>query len=151
MDQKAQKRVAIARDVLVKLLAKEIKPTHCVYFQKDREGCEVCAVGSMVVACCDADDDLDEQSAVECLSPHFDVEQLALIEAAFEGDTDMPIRGEVAEEPDGFDDQINRAADMFGPGRIWRGDGFANCGPEPEVRLRGIMENILQNEGTFVP
>lgn len=106
--------------------------------------CEVCGIGSLFVAaaertraCVDGmsgvnDDDFMRQ----LLKDYFDMDQLLLIEAAFEG---QYIEAECYEE-EGVDKEDIAAALAF----TW-GARTANA------RLERIMKNIVENRGTFVP
>ncbi len=173
---KAKKRVMIARDVIAQLnanrfiaspgewarfdgLEKSKENTElCDLLAKNRK-CEVCGVGALFVSAvehanrisvADVKSDLDsydldynegiEQStAFEYLEQYFDKEQLDLIEQAFEqgkgvtytnSDDGLAARRFCDHE----DDQIGEYLD-----------------DRPHLRMRLIMENIIANNGTFVP
>lgn len=146
---KAEQRVALAKDVLLKLKAKEIEADFGVYRSVgDDAACRVCGVGSLVVACCNPDGYVDSCRVVECLRDTFPVSQLALIEAAFEGSDCVPI---VDDYHVGATRSIRAAARMF-PGKRFRYDD--DCFEVSNARLARsvlvkIMRNIIANNGTF--
>lgn len=169
---KAEKRVQIAKDVITQLQAKKIKATPGTYVRttlknvqvkKDDYGCsmlhfdkgtqaqdvfkgltcDACALGSMFLCAvdthdklkmknlnpeCDIDYDkasaeirLDNQDMYDYLSKFFNREQLYQIECAFEG------------------------SNFESSARLYKNERNSR------KRLRLIMENIVNNEGTFVP
>lgn len=143
----AARRVAIARDVIVQIERGEIKAKAGDYVSTygydddgemvDLPACEACAIGSMFM--CGLFDrgteDVDHTSSrfmVEKLSQAagFSEEQLRMMEAAFEGDQ---ITGLLDYEV------VNKCA-VFGRGT--RSD---------KERLIAIMQNVVDNEGTFIP
>lgn len=152
----AQKRVAIAEDALKWIASGIFKPMSGVYLKQtdgkamdrlfvanpqaqlrtvDLGKCEVCAVGAMFVAKSNLFNAVkvkDVGDYHEKLRQHFSETQLALIEAAFEltegvGPYDAP---EAA---------ANRAVAF--------GARYAN----DTRRLKAILQNIIDNGGTFVP
>jgi len=165
----SERRVAIAKDVLVQLKAKRYKATSGTYVDfknplieydnvvdlKDAplcalsEGvkCQVCARGSMFMSACGLFDKvtakdmgMDEgfSSSLDGFNPDFQAyedrffprKQLALIEAAFEGDDVQDLL---------TDDQQVAARKWY---KAHKGGA--------EVRLKAIMQNIIRNKGTFV-
>lgn len=97
--------------------------------------CEVCAVGSLVVAAAKRYDNmkveyLDTNGVFSAMSPYFERQQLLLIELVYEKAAMSP--GEFTSE------QRNAAADMW------------DEVPTGSERLKLIMQNIVSNNGTFV-
>jgi len=167
---KAQKRVMIAQDVLAQLKAKryvaesgcwvqanynpaatwaDIKYTDSVqelFVEKKIESCNVCALGGLFMSCTNFNnntllEDLDdvseglgalvdeEEKLSNKLNKIFSTSQLKLIESYFEAN-------------DGY------FRDYDEDDRI---EVFYNKYPSDKKRLQLIMENIAENEGTFVP
>ena len=167
---KAQKRVMIAQDVLAQLKAKryvaesgcwvqanynptvtlaEIKYHDSVqelFAEKTIQSCNVCALGGLFMSCTnfnnntlleeldDVSEDLgnlidEEEKLSNKLNSIFSTNQLKLIEMYFEAN------GGFFQEDD-EDDRI---------------EVFYNKYPSDKKRLQLIMENIVENEGTFVP
>lgn len=99
----AQKRVALAKDVLSALAAKEMTEKHNVYCDFRESACNVCALGALFVA---AEPLLNEEAKYESDGPGFHndtamrhaldaagiftTQQLWSIEGSFEGDN-VPI------------------------------------------------------------
>ena len=121
MDDRMQRRVALARDVL--------------------------ALGAMMVACCDdapRNAGCHHERVIECLVPLFSVEELALIEATFEADSTMPMASACGS---GLGDDLDEASCIYtvdpddpDPPRVSAAD-----------RLRAIMTSIIANNGVFEP
>ena len=167
---KAQKRVMIAQDVLAQLKAKryvaesgcwvqanynptatwaDIKYTDSVqelFVEKKIESCNVCALGGLFMSCTnlnnntlleeldDVSEDLgnlidEEEKLSNKLNKIFTTSQLKLIETYFEAN------GGYFRDYD----EDNRI------------EAFYNKYPSDKKRLQLIMENIVENEGTFVP
>lgn len=165
---KAQKRVMIAQDVLAQLKAKryvaesgcwvqpnihsawEKKLSHHdsvqeLFIEQKIESCNVCALGGLFMSCTNFNnntllEDLDfasselgdlieEVKLSNKLNSIFSVKQLKLIESYFE-------------ENDGYF-YINSQYDRI--------KAFCDKHPSDKKRLQLIMENIVENEGTFVP
>lgn len=154
----ADKRVAIATDVILQLRAGKFDAQQGVYVSLDREltkrelkkdasevftnkSCTVCGIGGLFVsAVCNADNlpvsqielyneteaSVEGESAYDYLVQFFDEEQLKAIETAFEQRDDF-----------GADDYE----------AMW----FADDVEDDNDRLRLIMENIIVNNGTFIP
>ena len=154
----ADKRVAIATDVILQLRAGKFNAQQGVYASLGREltntelkkdasevftnkSCTVCGIGGLFVsAVCNADNlpvsqvelfnireaSVSGEAAYDYLVQFFDEDQLKLIETAFEQRDDF-----------GADDY---EALLFGEDV-----------EDDEDRLRLIMENIIVNNGTFVP
>lgn len=153
MDENAEKRVALAKDVLAQLAAKKIFPEVGTYLHmRANDECHVCALGSLVVACCGIEGrrQLNCDAVVACLRPVFDADQLVLIEAAFENDAEPPTLEIYSGEDD---DLLASAADSIGPIRYAEDEeGDYDVAPgEAERRMRWIMQNIIDHNGTFVP
>lgn len=160
----AQQRVELAKDVIKQLQTRRFIAKAGIYFESDAldemgtetnpelqtffnemSQCEVCAKGAMFVCLVDKKNSLkllDVSSGSEYnefsgtlitkyLRDLFELGQLELIESAFERD-DMG--SGYADEED-----IQNA--------IFFGEKFFDDGS----RLWGIMENIVQNNGKFVP
>lgn len=97
--------------------------------------CEVCAVGSLVVAAAKRHDnmkivDLEKSGVFTVMAPYFEYGQLLLIEMAYE-QSHMGVYEHTREEAD--------AAMQMWPDV-----------PTGSRRLKLIMENIIENNGTFV-
>lgn len=163
---KAEKRVAIAKDVLAQIAAKKYVPTQGTYvdlLDKDvseedigKEVCEVvagarcdvCAIGSLFMSAVKLGDnlkvDFGEYGDVnffksEILTRFFSKDQLGMMEAAFECST----IGEYGE-------RASREAAYWGEAlRDKLVDEGVND-PEREL-LKMIMLNVVRNGGTFKP
>lgn len=158
----AEKRVQIARDVLAQLRSKKLIATAGTWLSgeygeslftradaennvelqeilKKQETCEGCALGGMFMCAVERHNKLkvknlespnsgeaSEGDAIKYLRKFFTVDQLDEIEAAFE-------QGEGARS--GSEVAVNFAADV----------------DDDEERMRLIMENIIVNNGKFVP
>lgn len=142
-----QKRVHIAWDTIQQIEKGWITVQRGTYLgwdgeetadnYKAGEECRACALGSIFAACIArpelkltyepeyADDDNEQRDA---LSPYFSVEQLLLIESAFEKDDFT------------YGDDAWEAAVEFG--QRYTSD---------KDRLLAILKNIIANNGTFVP
>lgn len=169
---KAEKRVAIAKDVIAQVKAKQMKaatgygyvafdsavtakPDQCLYevVDKNRKDCFVCGIGALFCSALKLKNKFDvadlgyhsyeESGSVEIdeishgtvakyMKPWFSELQLDLVETAFEGYT---------------------------TGLVWDMDGdtaeriSSFCGNEgdADARLVAIMQNIVDNNGTFKP
>jgi phosphoribosylformylglycinamidine (FGAM) synthase-like enzyme len=154
---KAQKRVMIAQDVLAQLKAKRyvaesgcwVKPNidsaweqklshhdsvQELFIEQKIESCNVCALGGLFMSCTnfassELGDLIEEVKLSNKLNSIFSVKQLKLIESYFE-------------ENDGYF-YINSQYDRI--------KAFCDKHPSDKKRLQLIMENIVENEGTFVP
>ena len=169
---KAQIRVAIARDVLKRLDTKKLKAANNGYLnlkvtptEKNRDSdfksvlarqpvCTVCAIGGLFVSCCSKFNELPTSTILDrpkqdtdrpgyihfeplvpYLENYFSAEQLALVETAFEGS----VVGNLDHQEVSADQEENACAIYYKhPNR-------------PTARLRAIMQNIIDNDGTFVP
>lgn len=178
MKKTAANRVLIAKDVL-RQLAGRIKPSEGVYFRFDleldsikdsdldkelcnlyaNEPCEVCALGALFVGALDTLDDLKAnqlanarrgpyaEEILRYLGRYFDQEQLYMIEIVFErwdksyglddDERDFIVRGYPMSKENVM------AASRYGRSGEMR---FLNA----EQRMREIMQNIIDNDGTFV-
>src|ERR1051325_4945463 len=134
MDANAEKRVALARDVIAQLDAKSIVPEIGIYCAPDRSEhgkCNVCALGALMVACCGPKATCSVHTVIACLEPVFTEEQIILIEAAFEGNS----------RPPSWD--VTVAAPDVDPAALWLGDiEDEDDHNEAEARMRAIMESI---------
>lgn len=133
----AKKRVQLAKDVLAQLAEGKILPTNAGrYARRSRAGqCEVCALGALVVACCDPDtgnNGLSAEAVIECLTPLFSKSEMAEIEVAFEGNTYSAVLGKF------LGTKLVPASRMF------------SLRVEAPGRITAIMENIIENKGAFV-
>jgi hypothetical protein len=153
---KAEKRVAIAKDVLAQLKLGTIKSTPGTYTsitRTDDDGqiqkCEACALGALF-ACAtvrevveDGRDTMENESSWEMrekLAPYFSADQLGAIENAYE-------RGAIvyAEEIFGLDNQTT--AFVESDAVLNFNKGIRN----KRERMERIMKNIIRNNGTFIP
>lgn len=152
---KNQKAVTLATDVLAQLNAGTIAPGDGGYFSRpNNSACRVCATAALAVACCGLDDLIEksggsrfdgDQGVVACLRGDFTLEQLALIEAAYEGMVDAPLALRAVQEGLIDDDEYFEDAAML----------FHNEDRDPifpaRARLISIMQNIIDNGGEFIP
>ena len=168
---KAQKRVMIAQDVLAQLKAKRyVAESGCwvqanynptvtlaetkyhdsvqeLFAEKTIESCNVCALGGLFMSCTnfnnntllkdldDVSEDLgnligEEEKLSNKLNSIFTTNQLKLIEAYFEGNDGFFLN---YDEDDRIEAFYNKNASY------------------DKKRLKLIMENIVENKGTFVP
>lgn len=162
---KAQKRVAIAKDVLAYLRAGKIKTDVPGYLndvdlrngeqvrdslQATDRACQACAIGACFVAANLRADDLEVRALCrngswddgmrDYLARWFSRGQLCLIEAAFECDAET-----AADQ--GVGDRLARRAEDFG---LAHGNRCKNRTRRTR-RMRAIMQNIIDNGGTFKP
>jgi hypothetical protein len=167
---KAQKRVMIAQDVLAQLKAKRyVAESGCwvqanynsavpladikckdsvkeLFAEKTIQSCNVCALGGLFMSCTnfnnntlleeldDVSEDLgnlidEEEKLSNKLNKIFSTDQLKLIESYFEANGGFFQNGDEDE----------------------RIEAFYNKHPSDKKRLQLIMENIVENNGTFVP
>lgn len=152
----AEKRVALAQDVIMQLNAELIIAEQGTYLSLHEENslkCDACALGSLFICsvtkpelALDIDvvvDMSDRESMQDHLGGIFDPAQLDMIETAFEMDSYMkyPKGLDVDDESavTAFNDLINKTIEF---GRKYVYD---------KARLIAIMENVVANKGTFVP
>lgn len=136
-----EKRVAIAKDVLKQIDEKVFLPYAGVYV-RELEGtpCMACAVGSACLAAFRLDGNASwrvgqgpgQAHAYAALAPYFEPDQLARMEAAFER-TDTYRKHFITS------------------GQAMEAVAFGHKFEGPTARLRGIMQNIIDNGGTFKP
>ena len=162
---KAEARVEIAKDVLKHL--KAMKVTRGIYCGSNgppdhaleklegdaqqhvgviQKSCHVCALGSMMVSHIRKFDNfgmdeflfgrLGREQIAETLGKWFSQSQLDLIETAFETYPGKDNR----EAYEAWETGAKRKAKLFG-----------NRFKTDRQRLKGIMENIVKNKGTFKP
>jgi hypothetical protein len=158
---KARRRVAIAKDVLKQIAAQKLKPVVGSYLEADNfrkeylpvDGslqetfqklpqCQVCAKGALLVCTILAQNkatnaefknimEWDGDELTKIMDGTFSAEQLRLIECEFEGN-DVEFYGKTPRE------------------RIFPVMELKGLLPASE-RMTIIMENIIQNKGTFIP
>lgn len=166
---KASQRAAIAMDVIKQVRSGKLVVKNMVYVRGPivhndddstlLDGCEVCALGSIFAcglqksmglslrgaAASDLEHEcevgfnvtLDDEVVREQLRPYFSLKQLYMIETAFEYTYDY---FNFHRASDGLDDQEIEVARAFGRKYM-----------SPKKRLIAIMQNIVDNNGTFVP
>lgn len=171
-----QKRVAIAKDVLASIRSKRITPEKGTYLEmaSDKQDpfgyetplaaqvrdlvvggkCTACAVGSMFLCAVERHDDLTVAEASDrvdislgmkqFLARFFDYDQIALIESAFERAAYLSIES-------GRQPPRAGAAILFGRAAVAGMNVDADYRKCARVTMRAIMENIVENGGTFVP
>lgn len=173
---KKEQRISIAKDVLAQIRAKRIIAQTGVYFQPARgyehrtkrvdmqkpvaetlatvESCQACALGSLFACAADVvpslkvvdtyvgqtlqnwthDDSVRttfrQQDTFKALTPFFSEAQLHMIECAFET---AVVSGNIRRPQRGQCERFN--------------EGISS----PKTRLRRIMNNIIRNDGLFVP
>ena len=155
----AVQRVAIAQDVLAWLSIGRLRATISNYlsdgaddYSTESTRCDACALGAVFAvtatrstrvarALDEAWSELDPDEMQDTLAPYFDLEQLRLIETAFEADVAY------AGLPD---DELCQASQ-----EAWwaRADAAAKFCEHlgPKGRMRAIMKNVIQHNGTFDP
>lgn len=170
----AAKRVWLARDVLAQLAAKKYDACRRVYvdvqfthehawnhvrdeqlhetLERDGVRCLVCALGGLLCSLARVEDRLstrqvceargrDLREILERLEGLFEPKQLTLMEAFFEGADEGYYGDRILEENLDSDD-----SDDVRPHK-----DFAGRYKSSEDRLRAIMENVIANNGEFVP
>jgi len=169
---KAEKRVAIAKDVLKWIKVGMIRPEHDGYFEMDDklktkidsiEGkkelqellpgttCNVCAKGALFIADIMKRDNFTTKNLsfignctiVKRLDGIFSENQLNLIETAFEKNIIHDNKDLLSYK----NDEGYYHNSSLGQKAI----DFGNKYDEPEERLIAIMKNIIKNKGTFKP
>ncbi len=173
----AQKRVLIAKDVIAQLKDNRFVAEtgtwtdmwssgdfpHAVGFQEtfltDKSvSCNCCAVGSLFLGCtlyanklltddirADwslGEDIISRKKFANGFQKLFSPKQLALIELAFEGQTEFVMDDE---DMDYTAPELSVEEEMAAVG------GYYNDFKSPKARLIAIMENIVENNGTFEP
>ena len=178
---KPQKRVAIAKDVIAQIkigryVANVGAYIDSINFKNDLEmgemknkdiqknfgkieNCTVCAMGACLMSATKfanklnfrdiggSTDDLDNKKVKDLFSKLFSPEQLLMIETAFEG------------EGESWNDESRVAYDLFnlnkgyfkGSDMLRASDSFGNGYEEDDEKLIAIMQNIIDNKGTFKP
>jgi hypothetical protein len=168
----AQKRVEIAKDVIKQLNSKKLIAAHMVYVRTEidniegitpetqlkkifdkSEYCRVCGIGSLFVctvkranaivcsdvmgctckSCISDMSDVDQETITSYLKKYFSVKQLQYIEIAFESRDDVVLSAK---------DVVNykEARSFF----AYESNQFS-----ADYRMRTIMQNIIDNKGTF--
>jgi len=157
---KARNREALlVADPEMSLFSRDVRrdPLDVEYSKAERDGgvtCHVCALGSLIVAqslrmdgfTMPADRaDIDMRGAIgRSLGNFFDEDQLCLIECAFERDRSFTNLDE--SEWGGWDDALTDKAEETN-----RAVDFGKAFENDAARLRAIMQNIVDNGGTFRP
>src|SRR5271154_2955962 len=154
MDQKAQERIAIAKDALKWIRAGVLEPSEGVYVRPQHQPtaeqsdlqlrdvvlghCRVCAKGAIFLAKAVRYDNVlakdwsgGNSQTTDSLQEHFDLDQLTLIECAFEG-------------------WVRTAEDVLGGDAGQKVKSFFRANPDEKKRLVAILKNIIKNQGTFV-
>ena len=139
-----EQRIWFAKDVLAQLYKNKLIIDTGAFVEKmSTDTCTVCALGALAISCLTKRTDfttLDELSSFresdrlrsvihDLLSPYFSSDQLDLIEAAFEERADYAR----VRTP-----QVEIASKLYSLVDL------------PEERLICIMQNIIDNQGTFV-
>ncbi len=139
------RRCCIACDVLHKLDEGTIRAKHGYYVDpKLDDGCNVCAVGSLVVGITQDTSTVYSgthervHAIIDALRPYWGVSEAREIEAAFEGSPMLDWRNSGG----GYTAREASAGLMFKLKH--RTDSET-----PEYRIRSIMANILKNDGEF--
>jgi len=150
----AERRVAIAWEVLDLLKARKFR-AESVYFDTDDDyryeaeaqetadylpTCDVCALGSAMIAGMRLFDrapqvPMHRVNTYEYVAMFFPVEQRRLMETAFEGEMDFAWR------------ENSRVSEVAAERALAFGERFKNA----DQKLRAIMQNIIDNGGTFRP
>lgn len=157
-----EKRLEVVKDVLKQLKYLKVStagtylwaPSDCNINQEDNlkdkmselKKCEVCAKGALFIGHVDKFNKLSlkdlgtdiedlnyEETLVQPLLSYFSQEQLDMIECAFELDC--------------YVNDLEKRKENVVDKCIRFGERFSN----PKLRLRRILENILENDGLFQP
>lgn len=157
---KAQQRVIIAKDVILRISLGKIKPKTRVFCRlpnifKGEENydlksfvlsktrsCEACAKGGLFMSFVGINNNFTRQGhylsscmdsdSMKALSTIFSKKQLAMIETAFEKTTSFGTSDTSSYEDD-------------------KSEAFGAKYDSPKKRLKAIMQNIVKNKGTFKP
>lgn len=152
---KAEKRVAIAKDVIAQIEVRRLVPKNMTFLdipeapeslENDANElrdvlltvptCEVCAKGALFVCAVERMDKLtvgqytigaDRDYMLKLFTP----KQWDLIESAFEGWSSIFVDGMIVNTP-----KVEKFSDQY---------------PDPADRMVAIMKNIIKNHGTFKP
>jgi hypothetical protein len=165
----AEKRVAIAHDVIEQLRLEKIYATQGTYLNAPAgnavlesnaaetfgsAACQACAIGSLLACAIGAQDsvtlsdvnaivglrsiEMAGSDAFRYLERYFDKEQMVMIETAFEGDLISDDVFEISRQSE------HECVDFH--------DYYRDEDGVDETRLlTAIMQNIINNNGTFVP
>lgn len=137
---KAQKRVTVAKDVLKWLASGKITATPGWYLSVDVKGktvnghtCEGCALGAVFACAVERNPRLNELDNIELNS---------------RSDMHRHLAGIFSKE------QLDAIEDAFEQTQMYKGEGSGAGGfsrsSVAKTRMRQIMENIVDNDGTFV-
>lgn len=146
----AEKRVAIARDVMQQVLLKRFVPEAGCYVQpssytaeeKVVQRCNVCAIGAVAVALLGTDEGHKACRGIRnsAMLDFFDYTQLREMESAFEESAyrHLDDDGECQRDYVELWEEHNLSQNSDGPGH-------------DDTRLLLIFANIINNQGTFCP
>lgn len=165
----ANKRVAIAKDVIAWLNTKKIRATPGEYLAVTKgvenpdgdmvgvQQCNACALGAVFACAVDRVKTIDLTAALDgwsgtyddnsmrsMLKPYFTTEQLVMIENAFERRIVEPLNGDEPNYGDGPEY-------LVGNPRSIKALNFNKGVRSPKERLTRIMKNIIRNGGEFRP
>jgi hypothetical protein len=145
-----KKRVTIAKDTIAALKTNKVCATVRVYLGESARSngdklsnnvrCQACALGSMFVGLTTRIKDLSvkvdsyRQQVVSPLAEYFSPIQLKVIESAFEGGMH-------------YSDIYN----LYGDNYYDKAINYKYSYTDSEERLIAIMENIIKNNGEFIP
>jgi hypothetical protein len=177
---KAEKRVAIAEDVLLRLKKRKFDPRHMTFVSREdagqmvggrskdvelqeafralKEPCSVCAcflsavdkfdelkIGELLGAGYSQSDtvenygfEIESHDVLNYLSRWFSLEQLKLVEMAFE-------------QGEGWFDLDLEDEDDSSFARFQKAANFTKGLRSPKQKMTAIMQNIVDNKGTFKP
>lgn len=131
--------------------------------------CRVCALGGIFAAATEVtnltprgveeDEDPWDEAARKALKPYFSEEQLRLIESAFEAaDFSGPLAyGGETRRAIALGQSVDKAMPTAVPLVQWNDDGTQSTPYQEWLRerdarrMRLIMQNIIDNDGTFIP
>lgn len=153
-----QQRVVIAKDVLKQLSLHKMHPSPGAYVigppvrtESDRmngDSCKVCALGALFACAVELHGGgkykfwvPSRRIIAEYLEPYFSKDQLGLIESAFEVNASWGECTDDAQKAEDFGAQFGHKYNCKGYPRF----------DTATARMKAIMQNIIANNGTFVP
>lgn len=164
------RRIAIIRDALAQVRAKQYSTEELAYLHSDEwitypledlivsgDSCFVCARGALFlsnVRCFDKYDGVvSNDLPFEKETEYFAYEELAIVEAAFEGfNLSSTLDHIPLEDDDAAYPQVLSAVEAeylkYGTANI---QAYSEDFPSREDRLIAILENMLDNGGVFIP